>query len=791
MEERSYRILEFDKVRGMLAEHCASDMGRALALAHVPAPELAEVRKLQRQTLEAETLAAKMGGSPLRSFDDTTEAIARAKLGSALSMRDLLQVGRGLGAARAARQSLVKPEEEGEPGLLTAMASNLTAMRELQEDIERCILSEEEMADNASADLAHIRRQMRLCNERVREKLQGMIRSSAFAKYLQDPIVTMRGDRYVLPVRQEYRGNVPGIVHDQSGSGATLFVEPMAVVEINNQLRELAAKEREEVDRILAALSAQVGSRAEDLTRNLAVLAQLDFIFARAALADRMRAVPPELNDRGVLDIRRGRHPLIPRDRVVPIDLWLGEDFTTLLVTGPNTGGKTVTLKTVGLFTLMAQAGLFVPAEPGTKLAVFSDVFADIGDEQSIEQSLSTFSSHMTNLVRILDRADGGALVLLDELGAGTDPTEGAALAMAILDELHGRRARVMATTHYSELKAFALTREGIENASMEFDVETLRPTYRLSIGVPGRSNAFEISKRLGLNGELIERARSYLSGEDIRFEDVIGRAETHRRVAARERERAEQARKETIKLRNQVDAMKRQMEEQRNKLMRQAREESRRVLLNAKEEAETIIREVRRMQEAGTEAERTRIAQEGRGKLAKTLEGLQEPLVQPKANALAGEPAPTDLKPGERVRVLTVDQPGTVLTRPDRGEVQVQVGIMKMNVKLKDLRREKEEKPQRGKGGGRSTPDLRSREIALSIDLRGLTLDEAELAADQYLDSCVMCGLTEVSLIHGKGTGALRAGLQQYLRKHPHVAGFRIGAYGEGDAGVTVVTLK
>ena len=615
-----------------------------------------------------------------------------------------------------------------------------------------------------------------------------MIRSSAYQKYLQDPILTMRNDRYVLPVKAEYRASVPGLVHDQSASGATLFIEPMAAVEMGNELKQWEAKEKQEIERILAALSAEVAPYAVQLKENLELLAELDFAFAKGLLSRDMSGVTPKMNRDGFINIIRGRHPLIDREKVVPSNLWMGREFTTLIITGPNTGGKTVTLKTVGLFTLMAQAGLHVPADLGTELAVFQQVFADIGDEQSIEQSLSTFSGHMTNIVGIMNEVTADDLVLFDELGAGTDPTEGAALAQTILTALLRKQVRTLATTHYSELKAFALSTPGVENASVEFNVETLRPTYRLSIGVPGKSNAFEISRKLGLSEGLIDEAKKLLSTEDKRFEDVIANAEYHRQVAEKERKLAEQAAAETTKLRDEAEFLRREMEAKREASLRKAKDEARRILENARRESESVMRELKQMKKSAASGPDMQAAAL-RKRLEDGIDSLSEGLAQ-KADRV--DKPPKTLKVGDEVEILNLKTRGVVLSAPDaKGEVQLQAGIVKLKAHISQLRLVKEEPAKKQKSSFHAETGAMTRTVPMECDVRGMALDEAIPVVDQYLDEAVLASLTEVSIIHGKGTGVLRSGIQQHLRRHPHVKSFRLGVYGEGESGVTVVTLK
>ncbi len=790
MTERSLRVLEFNKIRAQLAQYCVSDMGRELCDKLTPANKLADVLRMQQETEEASSVLSYLGGTPMTAFTDVRTSLHLAEIGSALSPRALMEIGACLRASRSARDALVT-DRENTP-LITANASRLSTFRPIEQAISDAIISEDEIADRASTELFSIRRKMRACNERVREKLNGMIRSPIFQKYLQEAIITMRQDRYVLPVKQEYRGMVPGIVHDQSATGATIFVEPMSVVEIGNELKQLISQERAEIDRILRALSAQVAPEAAAIADNLAILAQLDFAFAKASLARQMHAVAPKMNGEGRLNIMRGRHPLIDPEKVVPLDIRLGKDFISLIITGPNTGGKTVTLKTTGLFTLMAQAGLQVPADYGTELAVFDDVFADIGDEQSIEQSLSTFSGHMKNIVSILENVTPESLVLFDELGAGTDPTEGAALAQAILSTLLTMKTRTVATTHYSELKEYALTTEGVENASVEFDVATLRPTYRLSIGIPGKSNAFEISSKLGLPQFVIDKAKTLLSKEQVRFEDVIANAEYHRQVAQKERELAEEARAEMVAIRNQADAERKKLEEQRDRAIKKAKDEAKRIVENARRESEAVIAELRAMKKSGG-------AQEHEiQRVKKKMEQAQDALAEKKE--IGGE-IPKTVKPGDMVHIASMDVDATIVTAPDaKGYVQLKVGMMKMRAQLSDLRtltstqqmiKKEQKKLERKKQMREARVDVMTRSVRQEIDLRGMAVDEAIPEVQKFIDDAVISSLGEVSIIHGVGTGILRAGIHDCLRRHPSVSSFRLGRYGEGEAGVTIVSLR
>ena len=798
MKERTLRVLEFTKIRDRLASKAMTDMGRERCEALVPSSNMTEIQRMQAETEEATVILQYVGASPLVPFSDVRASLTLAEKGATLSTKALLEVAALMQSARAARKAL-DTERDNTP-ILKELAQRLSTLHNVEQDITNAIISEDEIADRASNELMDIRRHLRGANERIKEKLNQMIRSSAFQKYLQDPIVTMRNDRYCLPVKAEYRGSVPGLVHDQSSTGATLFIEPMAAVKANNELREpmaavemgnelktWAAKEKQEIERILAALSAEIAPYADQLRETVETLAELDYIFAKGMLSREMNAVSPKLNQNGYINIIRGRHPLIDREKVVPSNLWMGKDFTSLIITGPNTGGKTVTLKTVGLLTLMAQAGLQVPADLGTELAVFEQVFADIGDEQSIEQSLSTFSGHMTTIVSIMHEVTPDDLVLFDELGAGTDPTEGAALAQAILQRLLNIRVRTLATTHYSELKAFALSTKGVENASVEFDVETLRPTYRLSIGVPGKSNAFEISRRLGLPENLIDDAKKLLSSDSVRFEDVIANAEYHRQVAEREREIARQASAETVKLRDEAEKLRKQMEDQRENTIKKAKADARRIMEQTRRESESIIADLKRMkkEQQNPDAQVNAI----RRRIENNVDNLSEGLLQKVDTGLP----PKEVRKGDTVEILTIGSQGTVLAPANaKGEVEVQAGILKLKVNISQLRLVKQpDKPKPQPTSVHLKTGAMERTVRMECDVRGMALDEAIMTVDQYLDQAILAGMGEVSIIHGKGTGVLRSGIQQHLKHHMHVASCRLGVYGEGESGVTIVTLK
>jgi len=790
MNERNIRVLEFPKILEMLAALAVTDPGREAARALMPSGDAATVRRWQAETEEATTIMAYTGGNPMAYFTDVRPFLKLAKAGGTLSPKALLQVADALKASRTVRGALVTDRED--TPYLTEMGSRLATNRSLEEEIFDAIISEDEISDHASPELYDIRRKMRTLNDRVRDKLNGIIRSSTMQKYLMDAIVTMRNGRYVVPVKAECRASVPGIVHDQSGTGSTLFIEPMAVVEAGNELKQWTLKEKNEIERILGAFSDRIAPDADLIASNLDLLARLDAIFAKAGLSRQMRAVPPKLNEEGHVRLIQARHPLIDPEKVVPSTLWLGEEFTTLVITGPNTGGKTVTLKTVGLLSLMAQAGLQIPAAYGSELAIFDEVFADIGDEQSIEQSLSTFSSHMTNIVEILQSVTPQSLALFDELGAGTDPTEGAALAMAILNHLLTMKVTTMATTHYSELKAFALSTPGVENASVEFNVETLRPTYRLSIGVPGKSNAFEISRKLGLPEFLIEDANSRLSKDAVRFEDVIANAEYHRQIAEKERELAEEAHRETQRLRDEAEKLQKELADRRESELRKAKDEARKLLQKAQRESEQIIADLKKQRSVGVkEHELHNLRAQLQGAIDANTEKIS-------ADAGVGS-VPTSLKVGDTVLLVNLNTKATVLTVPDsKGECTVQAGALKLKANMADMRTAKPDKPEKPKGrqpakgnGGGTTINVGVRQVQTECDVRGMNLEEAIDEVDAFLDSALLNKLGQVYIIHGKGTGILRNGIQQHLKRYGAVKSFRLGKYGEGEDGVTVVTLK
>ncbi|MCX7923929.1 MAG: endonuclease MutS2 [Clostridia bacterium] len=792
MNERTIKTLEFDKIVKKLVSYAASDLGKEIAESLLPEKDFSVVTNLLKETSDGVSFVVRRGSPPMGGIHDIRGSLKRVEMGSILGPGELLRIADTLRASRNLKHYASDSAIADNDNLVNGLISLLEANKRIEDKISLSILNEEEIADAASPALGNIRRQIRDLQSSIKERLNDLIKSSKYQKFMQESIVTMRGDRYVVPVKQEHRNDVPGLVHDMSASGATIFVEPMAVVEANNNIKQLKIKEQIEIERILQELTSDVDSIITGLKSNMSILAKLDFIFAKVKLSLDYNCVCPKLNNEGRVLIKKGRHPLLDPKCVVPIDLWIGKDFNTLVITGPNTGGKTVTLKTLGLFTLMIQSGLHIPANDGTEMSVFGKVFADIGDEQSIEQSLSTFSSHMKNITRILETVDDSSLVLFDELGAGTDPTEGAALAMSILEYLHQVGAITVATTHYSELKVYALTTKGVENACCEFDVETLKPTYKLLIGIPGKSNAFAISQRLGLSKNIIERSKEFLTQEDIKFEDMLMNIEKNRSEAEKERAKAESYRREIEGLKNEVEEQKRKINSQKEKLIKEAREEARKILLEAKSESENILEEMRRIAREQETTERNKAAEEMRLKLKGKLNNIEDSLVESLMPKNGYIKPPKNLKPGDSVLIVNLNQKGTVVTPPDKnGEAVIQAGIMKINVHMTNLKLVDEQETITQKMGVGRIGMSKSKTMSPETDLRGFNLDEAIESVDKYLDDASIAGLREVTLIHGKGTGILRSGIHQHLKRHPQVKSYRLGKIGEGETGVTVVELK
>ena len=790
---RHHIALELDKVLELLAAETTCEDAAALARMLEPATRLRDVQRRLDETDAAYRLIAGFGSPSFGQIKNVDNALRRAEAGAVLSLRELLHIAEVLRVIRSLTEW--RRHCAGVETCLDDRFESLSPNKYLEDRIAAVVQSEDEIADNASPALADIRRRMRAASQRVRDQLDRMIRSAAYQKLLQDPIVTMRDGRFVVPVKAEHRGEVAGLVHDTSASGATVFVEPIGVVEANNDIRLLQSKEKAEIERILTELSAEVGGFADAIIADYRILMELNLLFAKARLGYRMKAVMPAMTDSGYLCLRRARHPLIDPQKAVPIDVELGGDFDTLVVTGPNTGGKTVTLKTIGLLTLMAMCGMMPPVAGGSTLSVFGKVLADIGDEQSIEQSLSTFSAHMTNLIRILDEADAHSLVLLDELGAGTDPVEGAALAIAILEQLRGQGARIAATTHYPELKAYAIHTPHVENGSCEFDVATLRPTYRLLIGIPGRSNAFAISRRLGMREELVSRAEALVDSDSQRLEDVVTQLDERRQELESELQAANDARLRAERAGAQAQQHLDTIEQQRDRELERARAEAQRIVDRARAEATALIDELEELRRQKNAADFSARAGEAKSKLRQRLNALEQEIDPVTKRRQEGYVLPRPLKAGDDVLIVDIDKRGVVLKAPDaNGNVEVQAGIIKTRVPLANLRLMKDKQaplpPKRGERTA-TLPSRADRDATTELDLRGFTVEEGLLELDQFLDHAQLMKLERLTVIHGKGTGALRAAVQKHLRSHPAVKSFRLGSYGEGETGVTIVDMK
>jgi len=793
MDEKVLKILEYDKIIAKLADRASSQPGKEIASELKPLTDIDLVKRAQKETTDAVTCILRKGSPPLGGIHEIRFLIRRAETGGMLNPGELLKIADVLRASRNLKLYLTKDKMElDESNAICVLCNGLGTDRSLEDRLNQSIESEDMLSDYASPLLATIRRNIRNMQDSIKEKLNHIIRSPENRKYMQDAVVTLRGDRYVIPVKQEHRGQLPGLVHDISSSGATIFIEPMAVVEANNEIRRLRNKEEQEVERILMELSAEVANIASMLSMNVCLLAQIDFAFAKARFSLDINGVEPIFNTSRRIIIKRGRHPLIDPKVVVPVDISLGETFSTMVITGPNTGGKTVTLKTTGLFVLMAQAGLHIPAAENSEMSVFQKVFADIGDEQSIEQSLSTFSSHMTNIVHILKEIDEDSIVLFDELGAGTDPTEGAALATAILDTLTKRGIRTMATTHYSELKLYAMSNEGVQNACCEFDVETLRPTYRLLVGIPGKSNAFAISRRLGLGDDIIRKAQEFLTSDDIQFEELLSDIQRNRIETEKEREQAERDKREIERIKEISREEKNRIERDKETILNQARQEARRILQEAKREADEIMERLKQLERAQQQMIQDQEVQNLKQGLRQRMSELERQIAESVLPRKGFAEPPKNLKAGDTVMILNLNQKGTVLDAPDKdGEVLIQAGIMKIKMHITQLRLVDEQKEVADTIRSSGVTGVKSGTVRTEIDIRGYNIEEAVVKVDKYIDDAVIAGLHEVSIIHGKGTGALRKGVQDFLRTHAHVDSFRLGRYGEGETGVTIVTLK
>ena len=794
MNKKTLIKLEYDKIINLLIDQASSFSGKEKCRKLKPKTDINEINRMQEETAAAFTRIVKKGHLSLSNCNPVNESLRRLEIGSTLGSGELLRICKLLETASHAKAYGRRDNNDSETDCLDPFFEELEPLSLVSTEINRCILAEDEISDDASPELKRIRRSMGQINDKVHSTLSSLVNGS-LRSYLQDAIITMRGDRYCIPVKAEYRSQVQGLIHDQSSTGSTLFIEPMAIVKLNNELKELYAKEQEEIQVILARLSSDVADYVNTIRTDYTLLSALDFIFARGNLALKMNGSKPIFNTDGRIHIREGRHPLIDPKKVVPITISLGDTFDLLIITGPNTGGKTVSLKTVGLFTLMGQAGLHIPALDRSELAVFKNVFADIGDEQSIEQSLSTFSSHMTNIVSFLKDVDEDSLVLFDELGAGTDPTEGAALATSILHHLHERGIRTMATTHYSELKVYALSTPGVENACCEFDVETLRPTYRLLIGIPGKSNAFAIAGKLGIPAYIIEEAKGRLTDQEESFEDLLTDLETSKRTVQKEQEEIAAYKRELEALKSQTKKKHEQLEKQKERILREANEEAHSILAEAKKEADETMRNFHKFGKNGIDAaamerERERLRQ----KMKKTEKAMQQKVEKP-----AKEHKASDFHLGDSVKVLSMNLTGIVNSLPDsRGNVTVQMGILRSQIPMSDLQIIEEQpayaaaqakKSGTGKGKVKMNKSL---SVSSEINLLGKTVDEAVAELDKYLDDAILAHLSTVRVVHGKGTGALRAGIHEYLRRQKkNVKSYRLGAFGEGDAGVTIVELK
>lgn len=791
MNEKALKTLEYDKIIEMLEGCATSTLGKDFCRNLRPLSDLTQIEVMQQETADALARIYKKGSLSFGGVKDIRGSLKRLEIGSTLGTGELLALCALLeNTNRAKAYGRGENEEEGTDSL-EGMFEVLEPLTLLSGEIRRCILSEEEISDDASPGLRQVRRNMKNINDKIHSQLTSYISGGA-RTYLQDSVITMRNGRYCIPVKAEYKGQVPGMIHDQSSTGSTVFVEPMAVVKLNNDMRELEAKEQAEIEIILSNLSQQAAENLELIQDNLKILSQLDFIFARALLAKAQNATEPRFNREGIIDIKKGCHPLIDKHKVVPIDVRLGDGFDLLVVTGPNTGGKTVSLKTVGLLTLMGQSGLHIPAFDNSRLAVFRQVYADIGDEQSIEQSLSTFSSHMTNVVNFIEKADRDSLVLFDELGAGTDPTEGAALAIAILSHLHSQGIRTMATTHYSELKVYALSTQGVENASCEFDVETLRPTYRLLIGIPGKSNAFAISSKLGLPDYIIEKAKEQISQEDESFEDVLTSLEQSRKTIEAEQEEITRYKEEIQGLKARLEEKQDRLDQRKERILQEANEEAHRILREAKDYADQTMK---LFNKSNQESLTVKELEEKRAQLRKKMDDTGKKMALKTPKQKKSTLTAKDVSLGDAVKVLSLNVKGTISSKPDaKGMVFVQMGILRSKVALSDLQLIDEPVitgPSLQRTGAGKIRMNKSASISPEINLLGKTVDEAVAELDKYLDDAYLSHLASVRVVHGKGTGALRKGVHNYLRRQKHVKDFHLAEFGEGDAGVTIVEFK
>ena len=788
--DKALKVLEYDKIIEMLLDLTQGELARDLVENLEPSNDIDEVRRMQEETSEAYRVLVRYGDIDYSDASHIKHLVSKASLGSMLFIEDLYDIMQNIFLVSSIKRYLKTSIEDENLNLnhLRKLYDSLASLDDLKKKLSMTIVSRDEVADSASSTLRSIRRSKKLKNQAIEDKLNSYITSDKTKKYLQDAIVTMREGRYVIPVKNEYRSSVEGMIHDISQKGSTVFIEPMAVVKLNNELRELENEEKKEIERILYELSSEISEYKAYLETNEEALKSISFIFARARLAREMRATEPILNDKGYVNLKNARHPLIPKDKVVPTTVELGDEYTSLIITGPNTGGKTVSLKTVGLITLMAKSGLNIPCDNNSSVAVFDRVFADIGDEQSIEQSLSTFSSHMKNIVHIVENAEYNDLVLFDELGAGTDPTEGAALAISILKLFRERRIRTMATTHYSQIKFYALTSEGVKNASMEFNVDTLSPTYRLIIGIPGKSNAFEISRRLGLDQSIIDSAKELLNENDTRFEDVLKAIEEDRTDIENKRIKINEESEEIERLKEKLENKNKKLEEKQEAIINKAKEEAREIVKKAKNESAFIIDELKDISSLSKKEDRRRL-QEAKDYL-RDLE--DENRLKIKDNKKRTKEIPKDIKLGESVRIISIDKFGEVETLPDeKGDLNIQVGIMSVRSNIKDIERSESKEEVKAEKKTRSINKAKSKNISSEINLIGRTVDEAIILLDKYLDDAYLARLKEVRIIHGKGTGTLRDAIRKYLQNSKHVIEYREADYTEGGSGATVAVIK
>lgn len=792
MNEKVLKTLEYNKIIDLLTEYATSESGRELCRKLKPMTDLEAIEDAQAKTRDALSRIFKKGSLSFSGLHNIGASLKRLEIGGTLGIEELLRIASLLEVAKRAKAYSRSDREDTKADSLDELFDKVEPLTPLLDEIRRCIISEDEIADDASSTLKNIRRSMKNINDKIRNQMNTMLNNTDTRNLLQDAVITMRNGRYCLPVKAEAKGQVPGMIHDQSSTGSTIFIEPMAVVKLNNDLKELFLKEQEEIEVILANLSAQVAEYISFLQDDYQVLTELDFIFAKGSLAKSYNGTAPLFNTEHRIRIRKGRHPLLDSHKVVPIDIHLGDDFDLLIVTGPNTGGKTVSIKTVGLFTLMGQAGLHIPANDRSELSIFHEVFADIGDEQSIEQSLSTFSSHMTNIISILDRVDEDSLVLFDELCAGTDPTEGAALAISILTRLHNYGIRTMATTHYSELKVFALSTPGVENACCEFSVETLSPTYRLLIGIPGKSNAFAISGKLGLSEDIITEAKKHLTEQDESFEDLISDLESSRVTIEKERLEVEQYKQEIASLKKKLEQKQERIDSQKEKIIRQANEEAHAILREAKEVADQTIKNFHKY---GKATPSMKDMEQERSKLRDKMNSLEKDMSLKQKNAQTNHKVPKKLRIGDTVKVLSMNLTGTVHTLPnEKGDLYVQMGILRSLVNIKDLVLV-EETPVLGNKkkstGAGKIKMAKSASVSTEINLIGKTTDEAIALLDKYLDDAYIAHMPSVRIVHGKGTGALRNAVHNHLKRLKYIKSYRLGEFGEGDAGVTIAEFK